>query len=121
LKTEYVLIGLLFFKIFKLDGNIELSKISDFNLLYQEYDDILSKLQRLVSSIESDASSDMNEEKLNVLVNKAFAEFHQLGWIEKDANDSDYFTYHPSFERLRRIYYPQIVTIDEITKGKDHG
>ncbi|RXK87031.1 condensin complex protein MksE [Filimonas effusa] len=122
LKTEYVLIGLLFFKVFKLDGNIELSKISDFiNLLYQEYDDLLHKLQRVVSSIESDAGSDMNEGKLNSLVHKAFSEFHQLGWIEKDANDSDYFTYQPSFERLRRIYYPQIETIDEIIKRKEHG
>lgn len=77
-------------------------------------------MQRVVSSIESDADSDMNEEKLRNLVYKAFAEFEQLGWIARDDNDSDYFTYQPSFERLRRIYYPQIETIDEIIKRKDH-
>lgn len=122
LRPEYTLIGLLFFKVFKLDGNIELSRISDFiNLLNQEYDDLLNKLQRVVSSIDRDTSSDMNEEKLNTLINKAFTEFQQLGWIEKDATDSDYFTCHPSFERLRRIYYPQIETIDDIIKRKEHG
>lgn len=122
LKAEYILIGLIFFKIYKLDGNIELGKISDFiNLLYQEYDELLNKLQRIVSSIESDAGSDMNEEKLRNLVYKAFAEFEQLGWIDRDTNDIDYFIYQPSFERLRRIYYPQIETIDEIISRKEHG
>lgn len=121
LKPAYILIGLIFFKIYKLDGNIELAKISDFiNLLYQEYDELLNKMQRVISSIESDADSDMNEEKLRNLVYKAFAEFEQLGWIARDSNDSDYFTYQPSFERLRRIYYPQIETIDEIIKRKEH-
>lgn len=122
LKPEYILIGLIFFKIYKLDGNIELAKISDFiNLLYQEYDELLNKMQRVVSSIEVDADSDLNEEKLKNLVYKAFAEFEQLGWIARDDNDSDYFTYQPSFERLRRIYYPQIETIDEIIRPKEHG
>lgn len=121
LKPEYILIGLIFFKIYKLDGNIEVAKISDFiNLLYQEYDELLSKMQRIVSSIESDADSDMNEGKLRSLVYKAFAEFEQLGWISRDTNDNDYFTYQPSFERLRRIYYPQIETIDEIIRRKEH-
>lgn len=122
LKSEYILIGLIFFKIYKLDGNIELAKISDFiSLLYQEYDELLNKMQRVVSSIEIDAGSDLNEEKLKNLVYKAFAEFEQLGWIARDTYDSDYFTYQPSFERLRRIYYPQIETIDEIIKRKEHG
>lgn len=122
LKSEYILIGLIFFKIYKIDGNIELSKISDFiNVLYQEYDELLNKMQRVVSSIESDADSDMNEEKLRILVYKAFTEFEQLGWIARDVNDSDYFIYQPSFERLRKIYYPQIETIDDIIKRKNHG
>jgi len=122
LKAEYILVGLIFFKIYKLDGNIELGKISDFiNLLYQEYDELLIKLQRIVSSIESDADSDLNEERLKNLVYRAFAEFEQLGWIARDINDSDYFSYQPSFERLRRIYYPQIETIDDIIRRKEHG
>jgi chromosome condensin MukBEF MukE localization factor len=122
LKPEYILIGLLFFKIYKLDGNIELGKISDFiNLLYQEYDELLSKMQRLVSSLSSDADSDLNEEKLNSLVTRAFAEFEQLGWISTDKNDNDIFVYQPSFERLRRIYYPQIENIDEIIKRNGHA
>lgn len=122
LKSEYILIGLIFFKIYKVDGNIELAKISDFiNLLYQEYDELLNKMQRIVSSIESDADSDMNEEKLRGLVYRAFTEFEQLGWIARDVNDNDFFIYQPSFERLRKIYYPQIEAIDNIIKRKNHG
>ncbi|MBV6880779.1 hypothetical protein NG800_012075 [Epilithonimonas ginsengisoli] len=52
-------------------------------------------MQRVVSTIEIDAGSDLNEEKLKNLVYKAFAEFEQLGWIARDTNDSDYFTYQP--------------------------
>lgn len=121
LRPEYILVGLLFFKIFKLDGNIELGKISDFiNLLYQEYDEPLAKLQRLVASLNSDAGSDFTEEKLTILVYKAFAEFEQLGWISRDQGDDDNFTYQPSFERLRRIYYPQITNIDELLRVQGH-
>ena len=122
LRGEYILIGLLFFKIYRIDGNIELSKISDFiNLLYQEYDELLLKLQRVVSSVSTDAGTDVNEERLNNLVYKAFSEFEQLGWISRDKNESDYFLYQPSFERLRRMYYPQIENIDEIIKPKGHA
>ena len=122
MKAEYILIGLLFFKIFKLDGNIELSKISDFiNLLYQEYDELVIKLQRVVSSLGTEAGTDFTEDKLTNLVQRAFSEFDQLGWISRDKDDPDSFTYQPSFERLRRMYYPQIGQIDELLKSNGHG
>lgn len=119
LKPEFILIGLIFFKIYKLDGNIEMIRISEFmNVLYNEYDDLLNKLQRIVSSINTDVDSDLNEERLTSMVKRAFNEFEQLGWISLDKDDPDTFTYQPSFERLRRIYYPQIENIDEIIKRR---
>jgi hypothetical protein len=115
LKTEYILVGMLFFKVYKLDANIELNKISDFiNLLYQEYDEIVQKLQWFLGRIVGEAASDFSDEKLRDITYKAFAEFEELGWVSRDEDDKDYFTYHPSFERLRRLYYPQINSIDEL-------
>jgi hypothetical protein len=122
LRTEFILIGLIFFKLYKIDGNIDLLRISEFiDRLYAEYDELYQKLQRLVTSLNQDGGSDLNDGRLNQIVIKAFDEFEALGWISREPADRDLFTYQPSFERLRRLYYPQIENLDELIKTKGHA
>jgi len=117
LKPEFILVGLLLFKVYKLDANIELNKISDFiSLLYQEYEEIMGKLQLLLARVSSDTGSDFSDDKLKDIIYKAFTEFELLGWVSREEDDKDYFVYQPSFERLRQMYYPQIEGIDELLK-----
>ncbi|MDB4922903.1 hypothetical protein [Mucilaginibacter sp.] len=117
LKTEHILVGILLFKVYKLDANIELDRITDFiQLLYQEYDELVHKIQWLLNKILPDANSDFSEDRFSDMVHKAFAEFESLGWVSREEEDRDRFSYQPSFERLRRMYYPQIQAIDELLK-----
>ncbi|MDX8341651.1 hypothetical protein SLH46_20805 [Draconibacterium sp. IB214405] len=119
LKTEHIIIGMLFFKLFKLDGNIELDRVSDFtNLLFSEYEEEREALQKLIADAMNDKSSDLNEDKIGGVIKKAFEKFNELGWIAwDDEQDKDRFRYMPSFERLRLLYQPQILGIDELLKN----
>ncbi|WP_319266096.1 hypothetical protein [uncultured Draconibacterium sp.] len=119
LKTEHIIIGMLFFKLFKLDGNIELDRVSDFtNLLFSEYEEEREALQKLIADAMNDKSSDLNEDKIGGVIKKAFEKFNELGWIAwDDEQDKDRFRYMPSFERLRLLYQPQILGVDELLKN----
>jgi hypothetical protein len=118
LKTEYIIIGLLFFKMYKIDGNIELDNINEFtSLLFTEYDEEKVALTRLITDTNSTKTSDHNDQKLEDIIRKAFLKFGDLGWLMWDNESSkNRFKILPSFERLRQMYQPQIESIDELIK-----
>ncbi len=121
LRTEYVLIGMLYYKLYKLDGNIELDSVSDFiSLLFSEYEEESDSLRKLIMDVSSDKSSDYTDEKLENIITKAFSKFSDLGWIAWEADDEkNRFRHLPSFERLRSLYQSQILAIDELIKSQD--
>lgn len=116
LKTEHILIGLLFIKLYKIEGNIDIDNVQDFiHLLYQEYEEEKIALIRLVTDQVSDKSSDRNEDKVEAIIQVAFRKFGELGWLLWDESvDNKKFKVLPSFERLREIYLPQIENIDAV-------
>lgn len=118
LKSEYIIIGMLFLKMYKLDGNIELDSISEFSTtLYEEYEEEKNALRKLINDNSSDKGSDMNDEKFEDVIRKSFLKFGDLGWLVwDDENEKDKFKIMPSFERLRVAYQPQIATIDDLIK-----
>lgn len=122
LKTEYIIIGMLFFKFYKIDGNLELDKVTDFTrLLFQEYEEEKEALSKLIADATSDKSSDFNDEKIKEVIKKAFSKFHELGWIAwEDNQEKDRFIYLPSFERLREMYQSQIIGIDDLIKAQNN-
>ena len=118
LKTEHVIIGMLFLKMFKMDGNIELDSMNEFiTLLYDEYEEEKNALRKLINDNSSDKGSDLNDQKFEETVKKAFYKFGELGWLMWDDEDNkNKFKIMPSFERLRAAYQPQIETIDDLLK-----
>jgi len=118
LRNEFIIVGMLFLKMYKLDGNIELDSISDFlNLLYEEYEEEKNALRKLINDNSSDKGSDLNNFRLEDSVKKSFIKFGELGWLMWDAeNEKNKFKIMPSFERLRTAYQPQIETIDNLIK-----
>lgn len=118
LKSEYIIIGMLFLKMFKLDGNIELDSVSEFiSLLFEEYEEERSSLRKLINDNMSDKGSDFNDLKFEEVIKKAFYKFGELGWIKwEDENEKNKFKMMPSFERLRMAYQPQIETIFDLIK-----
>ncbi|MBF9253240.1 hypothetical protein I2I11_08050 [Pontibacter sp. 172403-2] len=109
---------MLFFKLYKLDGNIELDRISDFiALLFSEYEDEHTALRKLIADAMTDKSSDLTDERVGTVILKAFGKFNELGWIAwEDEQEKDRFKFLPSFERLRLLYQPQIFGMDELMK-----
>ena len=118
LKSEYIIIGMLFLKMYKLDGNIELDSVSEFTtLLYEEYEEQKNALRKLINDNSSDKSTDMGDQRFETVIMKSFEKFGDLGWLIWEREDEkDKFKIMPSFERLRINYQPQIETIDDLIK-----
>ena len=118
LKSEYIIIGMLFLKMYKLDGNIELDSVSEFTtLLYEEYEEQKNALRKLINDNSSDKSTDMGDQRFETAIMKSFEKFGDLGWLIWEREDEkDKFKIMPSFERLRINYQPQIETIDDLIK-----
>ena len=117
LKNEYIIIGMLFLKMFRLDGNIELDSSEFTTLLYEEYEEEKNALRKLINDNASDKGSDLSDQRFEDVVKKAFTKFAELGWIMwEDPAAKNHFKVMPSFERLRNAYRPQIETIDELIR-----
>lgn len=116
LKSEYIIIGMLFLKMYRLDGNIELDSVSEFTaLLYEEYEEQKNALRKLINDNASDKSTDLGDQRFENVISKSFEKFGDLGWLMWDKKDEQSkFKVMPSFERLRIIYQPQIETIDDL-------
>jgi hypothetical protein len=123
LGTQEVIIGMLFFKLYKLEGNIDLDKVSDFtSLLFSEYEEEKEGLRILIGDSGSPKGTDYSDEKINDAIRKAFKQFNELGWIAwENEIIKDRFRYMPSFERLRDLYQQQILGIDELIKTAQDG
>jgi hypothetical protein len=109
---------MLFIKMYKLDGNIELDSVSEFiSLLFEEYEEEKKALRKLINDNSSNKGSDFNDIKFEDVIKKSFSKFGELGWLKwEDENEKNKFKMMPSFERLREAYQPQIDTIDDLLK-----
>lgn len=115
METSHIIVGVLFFKIYRLDANIELDSVGDFiQLLFTEYEEEKNGLFKLVASSSTNKSTDYLDKDVIKEIRDAFEEFEKIGWIMWLDDEKDKFKYLSSFERLRKKYYPQINTIDEI-------
>ena len=119
LKTEYIIIGMLFLKLVKFDGNVDLNKVSDFtSLLFSEYEEEKVALRKLIADASSDKGSDFTDTRLMEVISKAFGKFNELGWISwEEEQEKDSFHEQPSFARLRNLYEPQILGIDKLIQS----
>ena len=118
LKSEFIIIGMLFIKIYKLGGNIELDCISDFtNILYEEYEEEKNALRKLINDNSSDKGTDTTDQRFEDIVKKSFNKFGELGWLMwENESEKNKFKILPSFDRLIVAYQPQIETIDDLIK-----
>jgi hypothetical protein len=115
LETSHIIIGMLFFKLYKLDFYLDMDSVSEFiYVLFTEYEEEKSGLFRLIASSKNDKRTDYLEKEVLKEIRDAFDEFERLGWIFWDDDDKDKFSYMPSFERLRLKYQSQITNIDEL-------
>lgn len=112
LKNEYVIIGLIMYKIIFYEGNIELDSVSTLQeMIRNDYEQYKEGLVKLIAQSSGDIKIDDDDLKIDNAVYNALRNFRRLGWIELK---QDYFQPKASFQRINSIYEDIVPRIDEI-------
>jgi hypothetical protein len=109
--NEYIIIGLVMYKIIYFDGNLELSSVVELQrkitLDYEQYE---TGLLRLIAKSSANAKLQADDVEIDKVVESALRQFARLGWIQLNG---DHFEPLPSFQRLLYVYEDVIRTIDQ--------
>jgi hypothetical protein len=112
IKNEYIIIGLIIYKIIYFDGNLELNSVSalkqKITLDYEEYE---GGLLRLIAKSSEKAKLQADDVEIDSVVDLALHQFVRLGWMERNG---DHFELLASFQRLLYVYEDVILKIDQI-------
>ena len=115
MKNEYIIIGILLYKVIFIDKNFELSSIRKFqDAIKRDYEELRPDLYRLLAKARKETPSQFSDEKLDETILSAFKEFEKIGWIKLDLDDFQLF---PAFQRLNKVFGEYINSIDEIIKN----
>jgi hypothetical protein len=110
LKAEFVIIGILMYKIIFVDKNIELTSVKKLqDTIKRDYEDLKPGIYRLLAKTRKGVVSQKGDERIDALVEETLREFRTLGWVELDG---DYFDVLPAFQRLINIYGDLVSNID---------
>lgn len=111
LKSEYVIIGFIIYRIFYIDREIDLDSVQKLKEKVRiEYDDYKLGIYRLIAKSRNTTPGNVNDNAIDNCVQSALEEFKKIGWIELN---KDEFSLLPAFDRLIRIYEEYILNIDE--------
>lgn len=100
--NEYVIVGFLLYKIVFIDGYLELNSLNALQkAIRQDYEDIKPGIYRALAKAKKPNTTELDDNKVSEIVEKALREFSRIGWIELiDQN----FEILPAFQRLPKIY-----------------
>ncbi|MBS0647337.1 MAG: hypothetical protein JSR97_12225 [Verrucomicrobia bacterium] len=102
LPNEHVIIGFMLHKILYIDGMIEVNTLPSLQrTIRQEYEDIKPGIYRALAKAKKIKTTEIDDQKVDDMVEKALRDFAKIGWIELDGL---LFEPLPSFQRLPKIY-----------------
>lgn len=102
LANEYVIVGFMLYKIVFIDGYIELDSLPALQrMIRQDYEDIKPGIYRALAKARKVNTTEMDDQKVNDVVEKAMREFSKIGWIVLEGQSFDILS---SFQRLPKIY-----------------
>lgn len=115
---ESIIIGLLLYKVYYIDCNIELNSISKFQRIVRlEYPDLKPAIVKVLAKAKKEKATQLNDDKIDTCIRNAFEEFNKIKWITIEGDDT--FEILPSFHRLTREFAKYINNIDEILKDNN--
>tara|TARA_R110002072_G_scaffold302796_1_gene488834 strand:+ start:25217 stop:25765 length:549 start_codon:yes stop_codon:yes gene_type:complete len=115
MKNEYIIIGLLLYKIKIIDRDVELESIDKFkDILKLEFEQYQQGLLKLIAKSNSETRVAEDDETIDRTIDSSFRQFRRLGWVHFD---KDYFELRPAFKRLVILYEDVINNIEEHIKG----
>ncbi|TCJ16579.1 hypothetical protein EPD60_07505 [Flaviaesturariibacter flavus] len=110
LRSEFVVIGILLYKIVYIDKNFELSSVKKLQeTIRHDYEELKLGIYRLLAKTKNGIISHKGDSRIDSLVLDCLEEFSKIGWVDLD---DDYFDLLPAFQRLISIYGDQIANID---------
>lgn len=115
MSKENIIIGLLLYKVYFIDCNIELNSISKFQKIIRlDYPDLKPGIVRILAKAKKEKATKLNDDKIDASIKSAFDEFNKIKWISME--DDGTFEILPSFHRVTREFASYINNIDEILK-----
>jgi chromosome condensin MukBEF MukE localization factor len=116
MQNEFIIVGFMLYKIVFIDGYIELGSVKSLQrMLRQDYEELKPGLFRVLAKAKGINITQMNQDKLDAVVESALKAFHKIGWVE--LND-DAFEILDSFQRLPKVYGLHINAIDDWLKNE---
>lgn len=111
LKSEYVIIGFIIYKIIYIDKEIDLDSVKKLKEKIRiEYEDYKPGIYRLIAKSRNITPGNLNDNAIDTTIQSAMEEFRKIGWIELS---KDEFGLLPAFDRLIKVYEEYILNIDE--------
>ncbi|WP_316757737.1 condensin complex protein MksE [Pedobacter aquatilis] len=111
LKSEYVIIGFIIYKIVYIDKEIDLDSVQKLKEKIRiEYEDYKPGIYRLIAKSRNTTPGNLNDNAIDTTIQSALEEFKKIGWIELNRDE---FGLLPAFDRLIKVYEEYILTIDE--------
>ena len=111
LKSEYVIIGFIIYKIIYIDKEIDLDSVQKLKEKIRiEYEDYKPGIYRLIAKSRNITPGNLNDNAIDTTIQSALEEFRKIGWIELSKDD---FGLLPAFDRLIKVYEEYILNIDE--------
>ena len=111
LKSEYVIIGFIIYKIIYIDKEIDLDSVQKLKEKIRiEYEDYKPGIYRLIAKSRNITPGNLNDNAIDTTIQSALEEFRKIGWIELS---KDEFGLLPAFDRLIKVYEEYILNIDE--------
>lgn len=111
LKSEYVIIGFIIYKIIYIDKEIDLDSVQKLKEKIRiEYEDFKPGIYRLIAKSRNITPGNLNDNAIDNTIQSALEEFRKIGWIELS---KDEFGLLPAFDRLIKVYEEYILNIDE--------
>ena len=111
LKSEYVIIGFIIYKIIYIDKEIDLDSVQKLKEKIRiEYDDYKLGIYRLIAKSRNMTPGNLNDNTIDTTIQSALEEFRKIGWV---VLNKDEFSLLPAFDRLIKVYEEYILNIDE--------
>lgn len=111
LKSEYVIIGFLIYKIMFVDREFGLDSAQKLKeKIRLECDDYKQGIYSLIAKSKNITPGNYNDDIIDKTIQSALEEFKKIGWITLE---KDEFHTLPAFDRLIKVYEEYIINIDE--------
>ena len=111
LKSEYVIIGFLIYKIMFIDREIGLDSAQKLKeKIRLECDEYKQGIYSLIAKSKNINPGNYNDDIIDKTIQSALEEFKKIGWITLE---KDEFHTLPAFDRLIKVYEEYIINIDE--------